>query len=232
MHETEAKARLDRFEADIWNLVSKPVSRAELGTIHAMHRNVVAPEQVRKLAHIRKDPFDFIFGEIMPALPVIDAFYSNEDFRFHFLRDGGPTDLRMLLGDSVEEVQITRVHDGQRSRLQNEMLAESGWAPATGDIYREKKTGRVIGTSEAQDEVEALYELEKWLSHALKNKAAKAYPPGMTLIVGISRFEFFLYDERDFDPVVEIASRHLPQLNFAKIYLSELCDGTFVRRLR
>ena len=184
------------------------------------------------VVELRKKPFDFLVDEVFVALPTIDKYFFEPDYRFHFLRDNGLVDLRISREEFVEDVQITRAHDGQRSRLQDELLAETGYAPGTGILYREKLTGQAIGISDAVDHTEMMERARKLISAVLEKKIAILYPDDMTLILGISRLDFCLYDDEDFDAVVEMAEQFLPRLRFAKIYVSDLYSGEAVRRLR
>ena len=232
MTEDEAGKILTRFECEIGKLFSRPLSRTEFDVVLRKHRDLLQTDEVRKLAHVRKKPFDFLIDEFFAAIPVIDRYYAENNARFFFPRDNGPVDLRITLGTRSEECQITRAHDGQRSRLQNELLASTGHAPGTGTLYRDPRTKRAIGISEARDHNESIDIAVKWLSTALTKKAERTYPEGMTLICAISRWEFHLRDDKDWKILIDAASKLLPRLKFARIYLSDMYDGNFVHKLR
>ena len=81
------------------------------------------------------------------------------------------------------EVQVTFAGYERSEALRSNLLVQQGFASGAGPIEKDKKTGQITATMEADDLYAPITRLAESIAKRARAKAAKPYAPGTVLLV-------------------------------------------------
>lgn len=225
---------LDKFEREFLATFREPVPYRTLEHVYARYEQTCRCKQVnRKALYLRKGVFDTIRDEFLPLLALADKLYSDRKYLFDFPRGRGVRgayDLRIEHDGRYELVEITHARDGQRDRLQMELLVRNGHATVSGKLWRED--GNACEDPCAIDHRQAIADAQDWIARVLGKKAAKKASAETSLLCAIDEWDFFIRSARDYAAIVQAAQKVLPALEYKAVYLCGSRDKGWMHRLR
>ena len=222
------------FEQHLRVAFSAPCTRATLETIYQDIIEFWQSEQDRKAVYLRKGIWDFILDEFLPALTWIEAIFPENVEQFYFPRDNGPIDLRVTKAKrTIANVQIVTICDGQKRRLQFELLATVGHATASGEIVRDPKTRLPVQRRAARRKDKQLELLAEEIAAAIGAKSTKSYPSQTTLLCCFTEPDWFAprWQPADYEGLAEAAAQACQEGSFAAVYLCGTREWKFVQRI-
>lgn len=125
------------------------------------------------------------------------------------------------------DVEITFAGYGAEDALRSALLAEKGFAPGAGPIKRDKKTGKIIATMEAQDLYEPIKLLAMSICERTRVKAEKSYALGTVLVVAFEDLRLRGYGWWQLLHNAIAESGGLERGSFKRIYLFNCCTNEF-----
>jgi hypothetical protein len=127
--------------------------------------------------------------------------------------------------DTAFEVQVTFAGYERSDALRSNLLVDQGFAPGAGPIERDKRTGQIVATMEAEDIYARVERLGESIFERSKAKAAKPYASGTVLLIAFEDMRIrgrgwwdALYSTID-------GAGGVNGGNFAKIYLFNGCSN-------
>jgi hypothetical protein len=136
--------------------------------------------------------------------------------------DSGRPDGHIRITGFIErefEVQITFADYGHNDALRAEMLVSQGFTPGSGDIRREKPSGKIVATMAAVDSDEHIFRIAAAVRERLTDKASRLYAPGTVLLIALDEVKLsgrgnwhLLFSKLDHDGGLASSS-------FAEVYL-------------
>jgi hypothetical protein len=125
----------------------------------------------------------------------------------------------------VFEVQATFAGYERSDALRSKLLVDQGFAPGAGPIERDRGTGQILATMEAEDIYAPVKRLGESICERSKAKAARPYAPGTVLLIAFEDMRIrgrgwwdLLYSAIDGNGGVEGGA-------FAQIYLFNGCSN-------
>lgn len=225
---------LVEFERKLSHYFTKPLRRDDIDHICKEVEKFWEAPEARQAVYARAGIWKFWTDEFYRSLTPIDQVWTDPSATFLFPRDGGPADLIVTTQDRAEElVQITYVCDGQKRRLQYELLASQGHATGSGKIFRDPKTKQPVEIPGTRRKDISIAELARDVAASIDAKCRKEYPPGTTLVCSIEERDTFAptWKLDDYAPLIEAAKSASVGGNFEKIYLTGTRDWGFAKRI-
>lgn len=135
--------------------------------------------------------------------------------------DSGAADGRIRVFGFREgefDVQVTCDYNYEES-LRSELLVSEGCTPGAGDIYRDKKTKKIIATIGGVDYDEHFERVARAVMTLFQKKSSLAYGPNTFLIIGFD--EVKLYGLASWNRLVRILGEKGGMVNsgFSAVYL-------------
>ena len=127
--------------------------------------------------------------------------------------------------DRTFEIQVTFAGYERADALRSSLLVQQGFAPGAGPIERDRKTGSILATMEAEDLDAPIRRLGESICERVRSKAAKPYAPGTVLLVA---FEDMRLLGRGWWNMLFLSVDNaggIDRGSFAKVYLFNSCSN-------
>jgi hypothetical protein len=137
--------------------------------------------------HKRSRPVKRLIEELYPLSRLALAFKQpGLDVNAEAFENSGRADGHIWISGYLTrdfEVQVTFAGYAENDALRSALLVQEGFAPGAGPIERDKKTGKIIATMEAQDYYEPIKLLGASIIECTRKKVLKQYAAGTVLLV-------------------------------------------------
>lgn len=123
------------------------------------------------------------------------------------------------------EVQVTFAGYERADALRSSLLVQQGFAPGAGPIERDRKTGNILATMQAEDVDAPIGRLGESISERVRAKSAKPYARGTELLVA---FEDMRLRGRGWWNMLYLAVDNAGGIDrgpFAKVFLFNSCSN-------